>query len=394
MIIPSLPSHETLRLKALDYFQIMDSESESSFDEIVQLAAQICGTPVSLVTLLDSHRQWFKARFGMEVPETSRDISFCGHTILSNDMMVVEDAHNDIRFQDNPLVIGYPGIRFYAGMPLQTSTGFNLGSLCVIDRQPKQLNEGQISALKSLSNQVMKLMELRIRNKELNEANERNIKMLSIITHDIKAPLNDLYSLFQLSDNNLISKKEFDTFAADVKKSLQSTSLLINNLLEWAVTHFKQSVDMKSITLHSAMAEVVSTGKESIDRKQNRIIVEDVDGNEIRTDEKLLQFLLRNLVFNANKFTDRGTITVKHTMEHDHHAIEVIDTGTGMSEDKVKNLFKWERRSSSNGTAGEKGSGLGLHLCKELIERMGGYIQVHSHPGKGTAFLFTLPLLN
>ena len=162
-----LPPNEAERLAALRRYDVLDTGPESAFDEITRLAAQICGTPVALITLLDESRQWFKSRVGLELTQTPRSFSFCAHTILRDDLLVVEDAARDERFAASPLVTGTPEVRFYAGMPLTTQDGFNLGTLCVIDRVPRGLPPSQAEALKILTRQVMMQLELRRRLIEL-----------------------------------------------------------------------------------------------------------------------------------------------------------------------------------------------------------------------------------
>src|SRR5512133_943767 len=164
---PSLPANESQRLDVLRRYNVLDSSPELDFDELVLLASQICAAPIALVTLIDSDRQWFKAKVGLEAQETSRDSSFCAQAILQRDLMVVPDALLDERFRDNPLVKESPNIRFYAGAPLITPDGFALGTLCVIDHVPRQLSSEQVRALGSLAREVMTQLEVRKVNAEL-----------------------------------------------------------------------------------------------------------------------------------------------------------------------------------------------------------------------------------
>lgn len=159
----SAPEHakEQARLAALARYDILDSPPEESFDEITRLAAHICGTPVSVVTLVDEDRQWFKSAFGTDLTETPRKIAFCNHALDCNDLLVVPDLGQDGRFSDNPLVTSDPHARFYAGMPLITHEGHALGTLCVIDSHPRELSSHQLNALRTLGRQVVNQIELR-----------------------------------------------------------------------------------------------------------------------------------------------------------------------------------------------------------------------------------------
>ncbi len=161
MKAPKVPKNELNRLAELNSYQILDTLPEDAFDNLTQLAAEICGTPIALISLLDESRQWFKSAYGLPATETSREISFCGHAILDNDLFEVENALDDERFKDNPLVTGDPNIRFYAGMPLRTGLGHNLGTLCVIDSESRKLDAAQRRSLYRIGKQVIALLEHR-----------------------------------------------------------------------------------------------------------------------------------------------------------------------------------------------------------------------------------------
>lgn len=168
MPAPPLPANETERLQAVRSYALLDTPPEAEYDAITKLASQICGTPVSLITLLDDKRQWFKSAHGIAAQETQREYAFCNYAIMEPlQPMVVSDLRHDERFSDNPLVTEDPHIVFYAGVPLTDSDGFALGSLCVIDVQEKTLNPFQIEALKTLAGQVVLLLGLRRKIKSL-----------------------------------------------------------------------------------------------------------------------------------------------------------------------------------------------------------------------------------
>jgi two-component system, sensor histidine kinase and response regulator len=185
-----LPENEAARLESLHRYAILDTLPEQEFDDLSRLAASICGTPIALVSLVDENRQWFKAKVGIEDTETPRDIAFCAHAIHDSGVMIVPDALADERFRENPLVTGNPNVRFYAGAPLRTPDGFALGTLCVIDRVPRELSADQLEALKALSRLVVNELELR-----------RSVGDLSKAVRERRIVESELDQLFNLSSD-------------------------------------------------------------------------------------------------------------------------------------------------------------------------------------------------
>jgi len=199
-----IPVNEEQRLRSLHGLQILDTLPEEDFDDLTTLASQIVGAPIALISLVDRDRQWFKSKFGWDIDQTSRSVSFCAHAILGDTIFEVEDATKDARFSGNPLVTGQPGIRFYAGIPLTSSEGENVGTLCTIDQIPRTLDEGQRRGLTIIARQVMAQIELRclLREREICDSERASIQELSKLLHSclslggnsIRDPLTNLFN--------------------------------------------------------------------------------------------------------------------------------------------------------------------------------------------------------
>jgi len=193
MKAPPLPKNEESRIKALEDYDILETPPDPEFDALTELASVICGTPIALISLVDRNRQWFKSRIGLQSQESPRDVSFCGHAILEQDVFVIEDANLDPRFLDNPLVKGNPKIRFYAGAQLRTDSGDAIGTLCVIDSKPKDFPESSRKALATLARMVITQFELKKRNRQLTDAlNLIEGQKLSLLHHSKMSALGEM----------------------------------------------------------------------------------------------------------------------------------------------------------------------------------------------------------
>jgi isoamylase len=212
---PPLPADEAQRLEELRRYDILDTEPEAAFDDLTKIAAQICQTPIALVSLIDQDRQWFKSKVGLAAQETPREVAFCAHALFEDDVMEVYNAADDPRFVDNPLVKEDPNIRFYAGAPLITPTGHSIGTLCVIDRSPKKLTDEQRLALRALSRQVMQQIEMRATMKQLAE------DLSATRTSELAQRARERYTEEQLS-----------TYPAGSQVAVEARSLVVLRLVE------------------------------------------------------------------------------------------------------------------------------------------------------------------
>ncbi|HEY5826120.1 MAG TPA: GAF domain-containing sensor histidine kinase [Cyclobacteriaceae bacterium] len=380
------------RLAALKEYNILDTAPEKDFDELVALASAICETPISTITLIDENRQWHKARIGLADQEGNRDHAFCAHAINEDDLMVVPDATKDDRFFDNPFVTGNPDIRFYAGMPLVNPEGFKLGTLCVIDRKPKNLSESQLLSLRVLGKQVMKQMELRRKLSELQRLNDINHKLLSVISHDLRSPFSSLYGLLEMVERYDLPPEEFKNMIPGVKKGFNAANGLLTNLLEWATSQFDQHEIVRHAFSLKQLADAVIESNTQLFQQKGNTVLNTIDvGVKAWSDENMIKAVFRNLIINANKFTKGGTITLAAEEVGNMIVVCISDTGIGITNEHREKMFSWGHRSSTIGTGGERGSGFGLLVCKEFVERNGGQMWFTSEPGKGSQFYFSLP---
>lgn len=234
MTSPTIPSNELERQLKLDNYEILDTENEIDFDAITQIVARLLDVPICVISLVDKDRQWFKSKHGLDATETPRDISFCGHAINYDDIFVVENALEDVRFSDNPMVTDGPKIRFYAGAQLASTDGFNLGTICAIDNKPKEISEDDKKLLKVFAKNIMTMLELKSQNKNLketlNEINSRNdvlAKQLSYKEHVLTITIKEPKEI----QKNITSKTNLTSTINFVKNAVSNSFSEKNNKL-------------------------------------------------------------------------------------------------------------------------------------------------------------------
>jgi len=396
---PIILPNEQQRLWELYSYEILDTSPDEEFDEIVKLASQICNVPISLISLVETSRQWFKAKVGLDANETSKEISFCAHAIAQDEeFFEVGDATKDYRFYDNPLVTESPNIRFYAGVPLVSRNGFKLGTLCVINSVPQHLTQEQSFGLKVLANQVIKLLDLRINNKQLaaqklrlKQQAEMQNRIISIIAHDVRNPVASLKQIIEFSNNNSLSQEEVREMMLMAESHLDGTLDLLSDLLEWGRMQITAHVnEPQSVNLYQLVEAKFKRFYATALIKGNKLINLVDKDLIIATDPNALNFIIRNLLSNANKFTENGMITIYGQREKEKVLLSISDTGIGMDE-KIKNkLFDGSCKITTNGTNNEKGSGLGLLFTKDFVELLGGTITIDSKKDVGTTFYVEL----
>ena len=387
---------EEERIAALRQYRVLDTPQESDFDDLVRLAAQICQTPISLVSLVDRDRQWFKGRYGLDIAQTPRSLSFCSHAIqIPQSPMVVPDATKDPRFRNNELVTGDLKLRFYAGVPLVTPEGHALGTLCVIDRQPRDLSPKQKEALQVLSRQVLNQLELRRRLAELNQVTtdlkETNLELegfVHAISHDLRAPLRAVSGFAEL----LTRTEEIhrDAAAAGLLHQITMNSRRATELLE----DFFKLLRLRNQRLQVAPVDMGRLALEIAEELRARSpSVEFIIGQlpSVQGDLGLLRQVWINLLENALKFSREQThpvICVGGEERTDRVSFAVSDNGAGFDMSEAESL--WTPFHRLHGQKFE-GTGLGLSIVRRIIQRHGGEAWAEGKPGEGATFHFTLP---
>ena len=400
MIAP-LPEQEAERLKNLRAYRILDTLPEEDFERLTALAAQICGVPVSLISLVDEDRQWFKAQRGLapDLRQTSRDVAFCAHNILDpRKALVVRDARQDHRFADNALVQGDPHIVFYAGVPLVSREGHALGSLCVIDRQPRELSQAQLTALEHLAVQVVKLFELRQlvakleeRQREREAAYALLREFSHIIAHDLKAPIRNILQLGEALQEDFTAElpAEANKLLRLITERAEVTMDMVDGVLRYSQLTHGLIAERGPVIV----SEIVDLAVRQSGTDQDCAVEYRGEVAQVVTSRIALLQILQNLIGNARKFNDKPDccITVDCQPEPQAQGVRfrVSDNGPGIPADELEAVFRLFHRATAG--SGQRGHGVGLAIVKRLVEALGGSIDVRSESGQGASFSFTLP---
>jgi signal transduction histidine kinase len=397
MIPPKIPENENDRLLAVEKYKLLDTLPEELYDNITALIANICDTPISLVTLMDRERNFLKSHHGVELSESPRSISFCGHTITSNeDILIVEDARKDIRFSDNPLVTEYSAI-FYAGVSLIDPAGYKIGTLCVYDNKPRKLTEGQQEALKMMARQVMALMIKHRENIDLSETRAQLIKKNSaltkfshVVSHDLKSPLNKILSLTEL-----IKIEDGDTLSQNSHiylDLLQKSSNVLKSYIDGMLTYYNHDQLLDEDWTDVAVDDYFSNLVKLIQPAKDCKLTYSSTLESLRVNEPALTHVLMNLVTNSFKYNSKD-VCHTHVEINDKdgfYVFSIKDNGDGINPDFLPEIFDLFTVGTDKDRYGQHGTGIGLASVQRIVEAMEGEISVRSALGEGSEFTFTL----
>lgn len=398
-----IPHNEAERLAALRRYNILDTLPDNAFDDATKLVSYICGVPIAHISFIDENRQWFKSEIGIGVSEVPREISFCQYTIMDSKMVEIPDTLLNERFKEDANVTGGFKVRFYAGIPLTTPDGYNIGTLCAIDHVTKELNENQKNALSIVAKHVINQLELTTKNIELHAQKkiaERAVlakdSFLANMSHEIRTPLNAIIGF-----TDLLSQTKLDLTQRDYIDSVQIAGenllLIINDILDLSkIESGNLNIDAQPFNLKKTLKHVYDLLKVKVpaDVEFNLFLDAELPETVIGDQGRLNQILV-NLTGNALKFTQEGEVTVsvkKVTETEEDYSLKftVKDTGIGIPESKLNTIFERFTQAEESTTRRFGGTGLGLNIVKQLVELQNSEIHVKSKPERGSEFFFTI----
>lgn len=398
-----IPSNELERLAALKRYNILDTLPDNAFDDATKLVSYICGVPIAHISFIDESRQWFKSEIGIGISEVPREISFCRYTILESKMVEINDTFKNDRFKDDPNVRGGFNVRFYAGVPLTTPDGYNIGTLCAVDHVTKELNEDQRNALRIVAKHVISQLELGTKNVQLDAQKkiaERAVlakdSFLANMSHEIRTPLNAIIGFTDLLAQTKLNAVQRD-YINSVQIAGENLLLIVNDILDLSkMESGNLTIEAVPFNLKNTLKHVYNLLKIKVPKEVEFNLFLDADMPEmVIGDEGRLNQILVNLIGNALKFTHEGevTVSVKMIEETENHytlKFSVKDTGIGIPPKKLKTIFERFTQAEDSTTRKFGGTGLGLNIVKQLIELQNAEINVKSEQNKGSEFFFVI----
>ena len=396
-----VPENEMQRVIELSEFDLDYSSLEDNFKDLTKLAAKVAGTDISLVNLIDSFTQWSVSNYGLDIQQMPREDSVCQYTIVTESFFEVKDLSLDDRFKDKFYVKDDPSLRYYFGVPLQTSDGFHLGALCVLDTIGKEISPEKVEMLKIIADGIVnRLLVMRVINGLKNRVKEAK-EVQKKVAHDIRGPLSGIVGLAQLisEQGNENKLEEVLQLVAMIQKGGHSLLELADEILsaekkKEAATHADlNSNEYNLLTFRDKLEKLFAP--QAINKKINFSVSTDAKTEDIPFSRNKLLQITGNLISNAIKFTPlKGKVEVELSIiitRSKTLSIKVKDTGSGMDQATIDEILQGQVESS-DGTGGEKGYGFGLMLVKHLIQKLNGTLSITSESGNGSQFEVKLPI--
>ncbi|WP_310460852.1 EAL domain-containing protein [Sphaerotilus sp.] len=417
------PLDEAARLRTLHGLNVLDSPADPVLDGLVRSAALALDCPISMVSLVDAGRQWFKAVLGLPVTQTDRATGLCGYTILGDTVFEVPDTTLDERFADNPLVTGEPNLRFYAGVPIDID-GHKIGTLCILDREPRRLTEAQRGILVDLGRAAAHWMvswrqaqaldlhlhhledrvarrtaELALAKQAAEAANEAKSAFLATMSHEIRTPMNGVVGIV-----DVLRQSSLTPYQSDLADTIRDSAFALLGILDGILDFSK--IEAGHLALESEPVALLRLAEGVCDTLQPvaaarrvalQVFVDPTLPDWISSDAVRLRQILNNLVGNAIKFSagiERpGQVRVRVEAHGvDRFRLQVCDNGVGLPLSAQTRIFDPFEQAEGSTSRRYGGTGLGLSICRRLASAFGGEIGVESQPGEGAVFTVTLPM--
>lgn len=391
-----LPPDEQERLATLRRLELLDTAPEREFDDVVRLACELAQVPMALVSLVDEDRQWFKARIGLEREETPRDVSFCAHAILSDDLFVVHDARLDSRFSSNPYVTDDPAIRFYAGAPLRAPDGRRIGTLCILDQVPRVVPTSLRDALEALRRHVETILALRLRNLQLAAFNaelerlrtEKDL-LIQFVAHDMK---NSLSSIMLNAEalTTVDRLEEVAEIGTDVLDAAKGLDRLVFDMLD--VSRRERGAELRvslaPVKIDDLLEHAVASARRRALVRRISVTAKWSGSDVVLADRNLLLRVVENLLDNALRYAPNGgSVTLRTTRDGNRLTLSISDNGPGIPSESRERIFSlYEQNESSD----PRSRGIGLAFCRMAVEAQGGRISAEQNDGGGTSFCVNL----
>lgn len=395
MLTDSTYTKEIQRVNALKSYSILDTQPEKDFDDIAELASQICQVPISAITLMDKDRQWFKSKVGFETNEIPREEAFCNHLMNTEATKIeVQNMHKDNNFNTNPYVAGEPKIAFYAGVLLIDPDGYTLGSLCVYDLEPKKLTDFQLNALEKLANQVIQLLELRKKNAQLEENNASLMSKYNeleqfarVVSHDIKSPLNNIISLTNLFQEEYGNR--IDEAGNEYLEYISKSSLELKNFVDAILIYYKSDTintsEKEKIDWKVLFSKTISI----LDPKNEyEITYPSFESVELYSNKMAMEQIVSNLLSNSTKYNDKEKIKIQIELEETSSEIRLAikDNGIGIAKEDCEKVFSFFTTLGKKDRFDNVGTGIGLSTVQKMVHKLDGRIELESEIGEGSTF--------
>lgn len=406
------PQDESARLAALAALEVLDTPSDPDLDRLIQIAARICKTPISVLSLVDSDRQWFKAVIGLDgISGTPREHALCDHTIRDDAVFEIADAAADPRFADNPLVTKAPHARFYAGAPLILDSGYCIGALCVIAPEPMALDNEQRATLVDLATLATRMMEARRATEqalaELADAAVRaetsdlaKADFLAHMSHELRTPLNAVIGFAGMLQHEIYGPlpNPYHDAAATIAESGTHLLSMVDDLLDLGMLESGTiTLRVEEVDLYDLIADAIRMLGSLTKARGIRVEVALLERPMVALDRRTIRQALINVFSHALKHaSDNGSVVIAITQIADGSArIAVADDGAGMTKEQIMRAFDpYERRGLSRSLESRiarHSNGLGLGVARRFVELNSGGFNLESQLGNGTTVTITLP---